>query len=58
MKKLLVAAAFAVAMPFAAFAEGETHHIAVHVNDGDPRVMNMALNNVENVIAYYKEQGD
>lgn len=58
MKKLLLAAAFAAAAPLAALAEGQTHHIAVHVDDGDPRVMNMALNNVENVISYYEEQGD
>ena len=46
------------AVPVAALAEGVTHHVAIHVNDGDPRVMNMALNNAQNVDAYYKAQGD
>lgn len=55
-----IATAFAVlAMSAtAALAEGRTHHIAIHVNQNDPAVMNMALNNAQNVNNYYTEQGD
>ena len=41
-----------------AFAEGVTHYLAVHVDQNDPAVMNMALNNVQNVMSYYQSQGD
>src|SRR5580692_4372455 len=42
----------------AAFAEGKTHHIVVHVDQNDPQVMNMALNNVTNVIEYYRGKNE
>lgn len=62
MKHLLTAAAVATSLcagwTTAALAEGATHHIAVHVNQNDPKVMNMALNNVHNLTRYYEAQGD
>ncbi len=56
MKHLLTAACLLAGT--AAFAEGQVHHVAVHVDDGDPRVLNMALNNVQNLVSYYESQGD
>ena len=57
MKTLIAAAALAlVAVP--AFAEGETHYLAIHVDERDPQVINMALNNAQNVYNHYTEQGD
>ncbi|HFQ15229.1 MAG TPA: hypothetical protein ENK41_02635 [Rhodobacteraceae bacterium] len=41
-----------------AMAQGVTHYVAIHVDENDPQVMNMALNNAQNVIAYYESQGD
>ncbi len=41
-----------------AYAEGKVHHIAMHVDENDPAVMNLTLNNAANVNAYYKSQGD
>ena len=38
-------------------AEG-LHRIVIHVDDNDPKRMNMALNNAANVDAYYKERLD
>ena len=32
---------------------GATHRVAIHVDDNDPRVMNLALNNAKNVLEYY-----
>lgn len=58
MKQFLAAAAIGLALATSALAEGAMHKIAVHVDENDPAVMNMALNNVQNVIAYYKEKGD
>lgn len=57
MKTQMAAAALLVGAGMA-WAEGETHHIAVHVNQNDPAVMNMALNNVQNLVNYYEANGD
>lgn len=57
MKQMILAATLALA-PLGAFAEGVVHRLAVHVDENDPQVMNMALNNVANVTAYYEAQGD
>lgn len=32
--------------------------MAIHVDENDPKVMNMALNNAQNVEKYYEAQGD
>ena len=58
MKTIVTAAALAALSAVAAHAEGATHHIAIHVDQNDPAVMNMALNNVVNVSKYYESQGD
>lgn len=59
MLKLVTAATLGLTLTAcAALAEGQTHHIAIHVNQGDPQVMNMALNNAQNVRNYYASQGD
>lgn len=57
MKTFLSAAAITLAAGLAS-AEGVTHKVAVHVDENDPKVMNMALNNVQNVSNYYKSIGD
>ncbi|MDC1408657.1 DsrE family protein [Candidatus Puniceispirillum sp.] len=41
-----------------AFADAKTHKIAFHVDESDPKVMNMALNNVQNVLNYYAGKGE
>lgn len=56
--RILAAAAMLSAIAVSALAEGKTHHVAIHVDDSDKRVMNMALNNAQNVESYYKSQGD
>ena len=33
------------------------HRVVIQVNDSDPKVMNLALNNAENVSEYYKSKG-
>jgi len=32
--------------------------VAIHVDDNDARVMNLALNNAKNVLDYYKAKGE
>ncbi len=57
MKTILFAAALALSAG-AALAEGIVHKVAVHVNENDPQVMNIALNNVQNLTKYYESKGD
>ncbi|KNG92820.1 DsrE family protein [Pseudaestuariivita atlantica] len=59
MKSVLTAAVVAASLAAGgAFAEGKTHYVAIHVDENDPQVMNMALNNVVNVSKYYESVGD
>lgn len=57
MKQISLAAVLMLSATMA-MAEGKTHHIAFHVDEGDPQLLNMVLNNVQNVQAYYAAQGD
>jgi intracellular sulfur oxidation DsrE/DsrF family protein len=58
MKKFVLGAVLAGVMATGAWAEGMTHHVAIHVDQNDPQVMNMALNNAKNVANYYASVGD
>ncbi|MBT5265296.1 MAG: hypothetical protein HOL85_10715 [Rhodospirillaceae bacterium] len=64
---VLAVAVFAIAatQPNSAIAQsasdnwlGKTHHVAIHVDDKDPKRMNMALNNAANVTKYYESKGE
>jgi uncharacterized protein len=37
---------------------GKPHRVAIHVDQNDPEVMNLALNNAKNVIEYYRDKGE
>src|SRR5476649_1138789 len=39
-------------------ADGKPHHIAIQVDQNDPDVMNMVLNNATNVIEYYRAKNE
>jgi intracellular sulfur oxidation DsrE/DsrF family protein len=58
MKTLIASSLLAIILATATFAEGVTHRVAIHVDENDPQVMNMALNNAQNVASYYESQGD
>ena len=58
MKNSIAAAAVLALLPAVALAEGKSHFVAIHVDQNDPAVMNMALNNAQNVSNYYESQGD
>ena len=45
-------------VPTPAIAGEKVHKVAIHVDQNDPRVMNMALNNVVNVNKYYASKGE
>src|SRR5450631_3145609 len=42
----------------AASTVAKPHRIAIHVDQNDAAVMNLALNNATNVIQYYREKGE
>lgn len=48
----------AMLLPNAAFAGDAAHKVAIHVDQNDPKVMNMALNNAKNLSAYYASKGE
>ncbi|MFC3615501.1 hypothetical protein ACFORG_17230 [Lutimaribacter marinistellae] len=58
MRNIVFCAAVGLTLATGALAEGKTHYVAIHVNENDPKVMNMALNNAANVDKYYGSQGD
>ena len=39
-------------------AEKKVHYVAIHIDQNDPRVMNLALNNVANINKYYASKGE
>ena len=61
MRKILVGLAIALVCGIAwhgAVAEkSPQHRIAIQVDQNDPQVMNLALNNVSNIIEYYRDKG-
>jgi uncharacterized protein len=58
MKTIAAAVMFTIATASSALAEGQTHYLAIHVDQNDPQVMNLALNNADNVAEFYAAQGD
>lgn len=54
----LVAVAVVVAAPISSSLAGdEVRRVAIHVDQNDPKLMNLALNNAENVTKYYTDKG-
>jgi uncharacterized protein len=47
-----------IAFASTGLAEGTTHRIAIQVDQNDPQVMNLALNNVNAVIEYYRTKNE
>lgn len=58
MKRAFAALAILAASTSLGLAEGKHHKVAVHIDQADPAVLNMALNNVQNLAAHYKSVGD
>lgn len=58
MKTLIATLLLSLSFVGGAAAAGVKHSVAIHVNQNDPKVMNMALNNAANVNKYYESIGD
>lgn len=57
-KKIAIALAVLAGLAAPALAEGVNHRVAFHVDQNDPKLMNLTLNNVQNVQSYYESIGD
>jgi hypothetical protein len=54
-----IATLAAIAIAPASFAnDAKTHRIAIQVDQNDPQVMNLALNNATNIIDYYRTKNE
>ena len=47
-----------VALPVSAAENAKHHRVAMHVDQNDADVMNLALNNAKNVIEHYQKRGE
>jgi intracellular sulfur oxidation DsrE/DsrF family protein len=57
--KLAAAVAIAFSISSAAFAaDAKPHRIAIQVDQNDAATMNLALNNVTNIMQYYRDKGE
>ena len=61
LRNLVLGVAFLAAAAMPALAQSskasDVYKVAIHVNDNDPARMNLALNNVQNMLSAYKKQG-
>src|ERR1700704_4704492 len=59
MLRLFTAALFSIAFATSALAaDTKPHRVAIQVNQNEPQVMNLALNNATNVIEYYRGKNE
>ena len=59
LRRLVAAAAVSLVLTAAAFAGDERpHRLTIQVDQNDPQVMNLALNNATNVIEYYRGRNE
>ncbi len=57
--RLAVAALISLSVASASFAaDSKSHRVSIQVDQNDPQVMNLALNNATNVIEYYRSKNE
>ena len=58
-RRLATAALLSIAFAASAFAaNSKPHQVSIQVDQNDPQVMNLALNNATNVIEYYRARNE
>ena len=58
-RRFVTAALLSIAFATCALAaDGKTHRIAIQVDQNDPQVMNLVLNNATNVIEHYRAKNE
>jgi uncharacterized protein len=58
LRRLATLALMSLAFASAAFAEGKPHRVTIQIDQNDPQLMNMVLNNANNVIEYYRGRNE
>jgi intracellular sulfur oxidation DsrE/DsrF family protein len=58
LRRLVTVVLMSMAFASAALAEGKPHRLTIQVDQNDPQVMNLALNNVNAVIEYYRAKNE
>lgn len=58
LRRLVLAVLLSIAFASPGLAEGKTHRIAIQVDQNDPQVMNLALNNATNIIETYRAKNE
>jgi len=54
----VIATALFISVPVVAADGAKEHRVAIQVDQNDPEVMNLALNNAKNVLEHYRERGE
>jgi uncharacterized protein len=58
-RRLATAVLLSIALtPSALAADNKTHRVAIQVDQNDPQVMNMVLNNATHAIEYYRDKNE
>ena len=57
-RRIAIAAAVSLALATSTFAGDKPHRLTIQVDQNDPQVMNLALNNATNVIEYYRARNE
>ena len=57
-RRLATATLLAIAFASPALSGEAKHRLAIHVDQNDPQLMNLALNNATNVIEYYRGKNE
>ncbi len=58
-RRLATAALLTIALAAPALAaDGKTHRIAIQIDQNDPQVMNLVLNNAANVVEHYRGKSE
>ncbi|MBR0869732.1 DsrE family protein [Bradyrhizobium tropiciagri] len=58
LRRFVTAAALSLTLATAALAADKPHRVAIQVDQNDPQVMNLALNNATNVLEYYRAKNE
>ena len=53
-RRLAAAALLSIVLASSAFCGEAKHRLAIHIDQNDAQVMNLALNNATNVIEYFR----
>jgi intracellular sulfur oxidation DsrE/DsrF family protein len=59
LQRLATAALVSISFISAAVAaDGKPHHVAIQIDQNDPQMMNLVLNNATNVLEYYRGKNE